>query len=318
VERVTTVEITKPAPARTASWLPAFATLGAIWGSSFLFIKVGVTELHPTYVTLGRVLAGALTLVIVLVATRDRLPRDAKLWLHLSALAAVVNAVPFTLFGYGEQHISSILAGIWNGTTPLVTLLVVIAFLPQERPDVARVVGLLVGFVGVLTVLGVWRGHAVTGKPGELLGQLLCFGAAVCYGFGFPYLRRVTYGRTESGVSIAAAQLIIATVQLAIVAPILAGPPPAPTSLSAPVVGSVLALGVLGTGIAFVLNYRVIRIAGATTASTVTYLIPVFAAVIGVLVLRESLTWYQPVGALIVLLGVAISQRVFTRARPPR
>jgi len=314
---VSTAEITAPARVRTGSWLPAFVALGAIWGSSFLFIKVGITELHPVYVTLGRVLAGALTLVIVLVATRDRLPRDPRLWLHLSVIAAAVNAVPFTLFGYGEQHISSILAGIWNGTTPLVTLLVVMAFLPEERPDRARVVGLLVGFVGVLTVLGVWRGQALTGRPGELLGQLLCFGAAVCYGFGFPYLRRIMHGRSESGVSIAGAQLIVATAQLAIVAPILAGPPPAPANLSGAVVGSVLALGALGTGIAFVLSYRVIRNAGATTASTVTYVISVFAALIGVVVLHERLTWYQPVGASIVLLGVAISQRAFTRARPP-
>jgi drug/metabolite transporter (DMT)-like permease len=171
-----------PAPVRPSAWLPAFIALAAIWGSSFLFIKVGIRELHPAWVTFGRVSTGALTLLVLLLVTRDRLPRGLGLWARMAVLAFIGNVIPFTLFGYGEQRVSSIVAGIWNATTPLMVLLVSLAFLPAERPTGRRVAGLGVGFVGVLTVLGVW--HGIGG--GELVGQLMCAAAAVCYGFAIP------------------------------------------------------------------------------------------------------------------------------------
>ncbi|GFJ90759.1 DMT family transporter [Phytohabitans rumicis] len=139
--------------------------------------------------------------------------------------------------------------------------------------------------------------------------------AAACYGVAIPYLKKFLAGRSESGASLSAAQLLLATAQLAVLSPLLVGAPPAPTSLSLDVVGSVVALGALGTGLAFVINMRNIRIAGATTASTVTYLIPIAATVIGVLALDEHLSWYQPVGALVVLAGVAVSQGLIRRRR---
>src|SRR5262249_19651594 len=116
---MTAAPVTAAAPARPrpASWLPAFVALSAIWGSSFLFIKVGVEELAPIYVTLYRCAAGAIVLLVGLVAARDRLSRDRRLWAHMAALAVVANVLPFTLFGYGEQRVSSVVAGIWNGAT---------------------------------------------------------------------------------------------------------------------------------------------------------------------------------------------------------
>ncbi len=99
-------------------WLPGMATLAAIWGSSFLFIKVGVTELHPLFVAFGRVLGGAVALVVVVLLTRDRLPRDPRFWAHNAVVAVLGVALPFSLFGFGEQRISSVLAGIWNSVTP--------------------------------------------------------------------------------------------------------------------------------------------------------------------------------------------------------
>lgn len=300
--------------ARRGGWLPAFLLLAAIWGGSFLFIKVGVRELHPVYVTLGRVGAGALTLLVVILVTRDRLPRDPRLWGHLAVVAAVANAVPFTLFGYGEERISSVLAGIWNATTPLIALPVAVLVFHTERMTARRAVGVGLGFLGVLVVLGVWRGVGGAG----LTGQLMCFGAAACYGLGIPYQRKFITGRSESGTALAAAQLLVATALMAVAAPLFAGAPPAPASLSADVIGSVLALGALGTGLAFVLLFRVIREAGATTASTVTYLVPLFATVVGILVLDEHLAWYEPVGGLVVLVGVAISQGALPRLRERR
>lgn len=121
------------------SWLPSFLLLASIWGTSFLFIKVGVRELHPLWLTFGRVVAGMATLLLILVATRDRLPRDLRLWGHLAVTAALGVAIPFTLFGFGEQRVSSVLAGIWNATTPLVALpLVVLAGVAVSQDTLRR------------------------------------------------------------------------------------------------------------------------------------------------------------------------------------
>jgi len=290
------------APVR--SWLPGFLALAVIWGSSFLFIKVGVAELHPLYVTLGRVAIGALTLLSALAVTRTPLPRDLRLWAHLTVVGTFGVALPFTLFAYGEERISSTLAGIWNATTPLVVLPLAVLVFRTEPMTRRRVVGLVLGFLGVLVILGVWQGVG----GGALTGQLMCLGAAACYGVAIPYFKRFVAGGAESGVAISAAQVLTATAVLAVVAPIVAGRPPAPNELSLDVIGAVLALGALGTGIAFVIHTRNIRLAGASTASMVTYLIPVVATLAGVLVLGERLAWYQPTGAAIVLVGVAVSQ----------
>jgi len=285
-------------------WLPGYLALAVIWGSSFLFIKLGVHEMHPLYVTLGRVSTGALVVVAVLLLTRARLPRGAKVWAHLAFVGLVGVTIPFTLFGYGEQRVSSVLAGIWNATTPLFVLPVAVLLFRTERWTWRRVVGVLTGFVGVLVVLGVWQG--VGGA--QFTGQVMCLGAAICYSIAIPYQRKFLSGLGGSGVSVPAGQLLMALAQLAIVAPLVAGPPPAVTSLSAGAIGSVVALGALGTGLAFVLNFRVIRFAGASMSASVTYLIPIVATVIGVAVLGEPVSWRQPAGAAIVLAGVAISQ----------
>jgi drug/metabolite transporter (DMT)-like permease len=155
----------------------------------------------------------------MIVIMRDRLPRDRGLWARLALLALIGNVVPFTLFGYGEERISSILAGIWNGTTPLTVLLVVMLFVPAERPTRQRIAGLLVGFIGVLVVLGVWEGVG----GGDLVGQLMCFGAAVCYGFAIPYTKTIMNWPAETGLALACGQLLAATVELAVIAPLLAG-----------------------------------------------------------------------------------------------
>lgn len=306
---------TAPAPDKLdlRAFLPGYLALAVIWGASFLFIKVGVRELHPLYLTLFRVATGALTLLVVLAVTRVRLPRDPKLWAHLSVVGAFGVALPFTLFGFGEERVSSVLAGIWNATTPLIALPLAVLAFRTERLTVRGAVGIGIGFAGVLTVLGVWQG--VGGS--QLTGQLMCFGAAACYGVAIPYMKRFVAGSSASGVSLSGAQLLTATVQLAIVTPLLVGAPPAPGDLSLDVIGSVLALGALGTGLAFVINMRNIRLAGASTASTVTYLIPIAATIIGVLALDERLSWYQPVGAAIVLVGVAVSQGLLRRRKPP-
>ena len=300
VNAVTTPDV---AP-RAANWVPGYLALGAIWGSSFLFIKVGVAQLHPMYVALGRISLGMITLLVVLAVRRDRLPRDPRLWGHLVVIGTVGVAAPFTLFGYGEERIPSLLAGIWNATTPLVVLPLAILVFRTERFTPRRAAGMGIGFLGVLVVLGVWR----SAGGAEVAGQLMCFAAAACYGLAIPYQKRFVAGRPDTGLAISAAQLVVATALLAVVAPLVAGAPPAPTQLSLDVIGSVLALGMLGTGLAFVIHLRNVRLVGASVAATVAYLLPVFAIIAGVVVLREPLAWHQPVGGLIVLAGVILAQ----------
>jgi drug/metabolite transporter (DMT)-like permease len=282
-------------------WRGPFVALAAIWGSSFLFIKVLGDSWPPLWVALGRIALGALTLLAFLAVRRERLPSGRRIWGHLAVCAVLFNAVPFTLFAFGETKVPSVVAGLWNATTPLWTLIVVLVALPEEHVDRRKVAGLLLGFAGVAGVLGPWRGLG----GDALIGHLACFGAALCYGLGFPYVRRHLAGRPESGVSLAAAQMLLAAAMLAVFTP-LARAPTADIGLDG--LGSLLGLGVLGSGVAYVINYAIVRAAGATIASTVTYLIPVFSTVLGVVVLGEPLTWNEPVGAAIVVAGIAVSQ----------
>ncbi|BCJ28899.1 transporter [Actinocatenispora sera] len=288
---------------RTASTggLVRFGLLALIWGLSFLFIKLGDEGFSPIQVTLGRLVFGTGTLLLILLVRRDRLPRGRRVWFHLAVAGLILNAIPFSLFAYAEQHTSSTLAGICNATTPLWTVVVALLALPDERPDRRRTAGLAVGFLGVLLVLGAWRGAV----SGDLLGAGMAIAAAGCYGIGWVYLRRFLTGTPNSALALSAGQLLAAAVEVALVAPLLTGLPRhvAPLPLLA-----VATLGTFGTGIAYVLQYGLIRNGGAVLAATVTYLIPIVAAAAGIGLLHEHPSWNQPVGALVVLAGAALSQ----------
>lgn len=294
-------------PAR--SWVPGFLALAVIWGSSFLLIKVGVSELPALYVSCGRVLSAAVVLLVIALIRRERPPGRLVVWGHNAVVGVLGVAAPFSLFAYGEQRISSSLAGIWNSMTPLVVLPLAVLVFGTERMSARKVVGLALGFVGALVILGVWQG--VGGSA--LSGQLMCLGAAACYGVAIPYTKRFVAPLSHSGVVMSAIQMLAGSLVLVVAAPLVHGPPPDPRGLSPHVVAAVGVLGAVGTGIAFLINLHNIRTVGASTASMVTYVIPVFATLIGVLVLHEHVTWHQPVGVLIVLLGVAVAQDVLRR-----
>jgi drug/metabolite transporter (DMT)-like permease len=273
--------------------------LAMIWGASFLLIKLALEGVSPMQIVLGRLSFGALALGLLLAVRRQPLPREPALWGHLLLMAVVANIVPFFLFGWGEQHVTSGMAGVLNGTTPLFTLVFAMALLPEERLSGLRALGLLVGFVGVVLVVGPWR----NGGENALPGQLACLGAAACYGVSFTYTRRHISGRAPV-LPLSVAQLLCAAGLLWIVAPVVAW---TPVELTPTVVASVVGLGAVGTGMAYALYYRLIHDAGATTASMVTYLIPVFAVALGIAVLGEPLTWNLFGGAAVVILGVLVA-----------
>ena len=291
---------------RSVPWPWWFFALGLIWGCSFLFIKLGLEALTPVGVAFGRLAIGSVTLLLVARATGTRLPRARRTWGYLALVALLFCSIPFTLFAWGETQVSSILAGIINACTPLATLVIVLLAFPEERPTRQRIVGLAVGFVGVLIVVGVWEGIGA----GELLGVLACIAAITCYGLAFPLTRRHLVNTGDGPVSIAAAQVTLAALFLLPVAvistllgsPIVTGPPSVATILG------MLALGALGSGVAYVLNTHIVGVAGGTVASSVTYVTPLVSVAAGALLLAEPLNWHEPVGAAVVLLGVAISQ----------
>ncbi|GAB7035053.1 DMT family transporter [Streptomyces sp. NPDC021749] len=286
---------------RARGWQVKFAILTLIWGFSFLFIKVGTQSFAPLQVTLGRVTFGALVLLAILVIKRERLPRSARTWGHLAVAAFFLNVLPFSLFAYSELTIPSTLAGICNATSPLWGMALSVVALSEDRPTRRRVAGLGIGFLGVLTVLGAWQGFAGT----DLTGTAMALGASLSYPIGWIYVRRTLAGAPHSHLSMSSTQILLATAQLAVITPLFTTAPAAYPLL--PLL-AVFALGALGTGFAFLLQYGLVAEIGPTTAQMVTYFVPVIATAAGVALLNEQLSWNTPVGALIVLGGAALTQ----------
>ncbi|MGW6402227.1 DMT family transporter [Streptomyces sp. NPDC055134] len=295
-------------PRRVLDWRVRFGVLSLIWGFSFLLIKVGTEGYAPFQVTLGRLAFGTAVLAVAMAVKRQRLPRGLRTWGHIAVAALLLNSLPFSLFAFSEQTIPSTLAGICNATSPLWGMALSLVALSEDRPTRRRVAGLGIGFLGVLTVLGVWQGfHGL-----DLAGTAMALLASLSYPIGWIYLRRTLAGTGHSNLSLSGAQLLMATLQLAVVTPVF-------TTLPAhlPVVPllAIVALGALGTGLAFLIQYGLVAEVGPTTAQMVTYFIPVIATAAGVALLGESLTWSTPIGAVIVLAGAALTQ---SRARTPR
>jgi drug/metabolite transporter (DMT)-like permease len=275
-----------------------FVALALVWGSSFFFIKVGLTGLSPGQVAWARLVFGALALAVIVVARRRPLPRELAVWGHLAVVGVLMCVVPFLLFSWAEQHISSGLASIFNATTPLLTMLISAVALKSEKITRAGATGLILGFAGVLVIVGVWHGISL---GSNLTAQLACLGATSCYGLSFVYLRRSLATRGLDSPTLAFGQVAIGAVIMLALTPGLAS---SPVHASWPVVLSMLALGVLGTGVAYMWNTNIVTAWGASNAVTVTYLTPVVGVVLGVVVLDEPLSWNQPVGAVLVIAGI--------------
>ena len=287
---------------RTAlDWRIRFGVLSLIWGFSFLFIKVGTEGYAPFQVTFGRLLFGSTVLVAAMAVKRERLPRGARTWGHLTVAAFLLNALPFSLFAYSELTIPSTLAGICNATSPLWGMALSLVALSEDRPTRRRVAGLGIGFLGVLTVLGVWQGFHGLDATGTAMALL----ASLSYPVGWIYVRRTLAGTGHSHLSMTGAQLLLATAQLAFVTPLFTT---LPSHVAWVPLLAIAALGALGTGLAMLLQYGIVAEVGPTTAQMVTYFIPVIATAAGVAILGESLAWSTPVGAVIVLAGAALTQ----------
>jgi drug/metabolite transporter (DMT)-like permease len=288
------------------SWLPAYIALGLVWGCSFIFIKLGLEFLTPFGVAFGRCALGAITLLIVVKIKKIKLPSDKQIWFKLWVVAMLLNVIPGILFAYAEVHVTSVLAGIINAATPLATLVVMLIAFREEKLKVEQIQGLIVGGIGVLVVLDIWQGIG----DNQLNGVIALLIAVTCYGISFPYSKRNIIPLGLKPESAAATQLVTASITLL---PLYLFDGISKDYYRINNVIAMVALGVLGSGFAYIWNFSIIQAAGSSIASTVTYLTPVVAVFVGWLFLGEKIAWHEPAGALLVILGAAISQGRFKR-----
>jgi len=284
------------------SWVYKFIPMALIWGSSFLFIELSLELTTALGVAFWRTALGAAAMAIIMAFLGVKLPKQIKQWLHLWVAGILMSALPFSLYAFAQQSTTSILAAIINATTPLFTLLAILAIFKAQKQTGVAVIGLLIGLVGVAITLGVWQGFG-DNDPIAILALLL---ASISYGIGTPYLRKFITPMQLPSTSTAMVQVFTSAITLLplylITGPLFIAPARVET------VGALLLLGVLGSGVAYWLFHQIVAEAGSTVSSTVTYTNPVIATIWGILLLGEPLHWYEPVGGILVLLGAFLSQ----------
>lgn len=291
------------APRPGSTWITAqFVLSGIVWGASFLFMKVALTGISPAQVAWSRILLGALTLGALVLLRRESLSRSLRVWTHLSVLGLTFCVIPFLLFSWAQQHVTSGVASIFNATTPIMTAIMAWLVFRVERLKALQVVGIGVGILGVVVIIAPWQGLSF---DGSLVAELAILGATASYGFSFAYMRRFVSNTGMSALAFTFGYIAMAGVVMAILTPFLVL---TPVRLDIPIVVSLLLLGCLGTAIAYVWNQNTVRPWGPTRASTVTYITPVVGVALGILILGETISWNEPVGALVVFLGILLAQ----------
>lgn len=289
-------------------WSALFA-LSLLWGGSFFFFKILVATLPPFTVVLGRVGIAALALNLLLLAKHDPLRLPRPLWGPVLMLGLLNNVLPFSLIAFGETRITSGAAAILNATTPIFTVLIAQLMTHDEKLSPAKAAGVLFGFLGVAVLIGP---KMLSGLgEGDLLGDAACLGAALVYGFGAVYGRRF---KSIPPLKIATGQVTAATI---ILLP-LAAFADRPWTLPMPAIGTWaawLALALLSTALAYLLYFRILKVAGATNLVLVTFLLPGSALILGAAFLEESISPRALAGLGLIGLGLAaIDGRVFRLA----
>ena len=297
-------------------WL-IFIALGFFWGSSYLFIRIGVQHgLQPFTLIMFRLLIGFVLLAAVVIAARERLPRDPRMYGHLFVMGAINIALPFSLITFAEQSVDSSTASVVNSAVPLFVIVIAAVFLKNEAITVNRVAGLAVGFLGVAILVGVDIAKLTTGGAS---GELALVAATVSYGFGSVYAKRNVHGLRP--MIPALFQVFFGLVITAVLAFATERPLDvtwAPESLLA-----IVWLGLFGSGLAYLSYFRILQRWGATRTSLVAYLLPVYGIVLGAAVLHEPIAVSMLIGTALVIGGIALvnsrygTRAVFSRGRPP-
>ncbi len=285
-------------PAAPIDWV-LFGLLGAFWGSSYLFIKIGVETLPTFTLIAGRLGIGALLIGAVLLAARERLPREPRMYGHLVVLAFINIVVPFTLITWGERSIDSALAAVLNSTVPLFTIVIAASVFTEEAITVNRLVGLVVGFAGVVVLTSRNLGGA---SGSSLLGEAAMIGASLAYACGNVYARKTVRGlrpMVPAFFQVFFAFLVTATLALMTEDPL-------GVSLRPDAAFAVAWLGVFGSGFAYLVFYRLLRDWGSTRTSLVAYILPVVGIALGFLVLGETIDLRIVIGTALIVGGVGL------------
>lgn len=274
--------------------------LSILWGGSFFFTSIALTGLPPFTIVVLRVGIAAIVLNLVLPVLGLRVPMTLRAWAAFFSLGVLSNALPFCLIVWGQTQITSGLASILNATTPLFTVLIAHVATDDEKMSANRLAGVLIGFAGVTALIGP---EALAGAGSNVLAQLACIAAAVCYGCSGVYGRRLrTMGIAPLVAStgmVTASTLLLIPIALIVDRPWMLVPP------SPAAWGAVLGLAMLSTVVAYFLYFRILATAGATNLMLVTFLIPVSAILLGVLVLGEQLEPQHVLGMALIGAGLA-------------
>lgn len=289
-------------------WL-LLLTLSVLWGGSFFFVKVALADLPPLTVVLARVTIAAVALFVFVKASGLAWPRGRKAWWTLLVMAILNNLIPFSLIFSGQTVIPSGLAAILNATTPLFTVVVMHLFTTDEKATPPKIAGLLLGFAGVVVLIG----PAVTGALDTPVWALLaCLAAALSYAFSGLWGRRIKPLGIAPAVTAWGQVTLTTLMMLPIVA--LADRPWTLAMPGGTTILALLGLGILSTALAYVIFFQILESAGPTNLMLVTFLIPVSAILLGSLVLGERLAWTQVVGMTLIGLGLAaIDGRLWKR-----
>jgi drug/metabolite transporter (DMT)-like permease len=289
-------------------YLPLLISLSAIWGASFMFIKVADRELEPTTLMSGRILIASLVLFGLLVArlgSRRALSELRGVGFEAYALGVVNAAIPFTLIAWGETHVDSGVAAIANASMPIFVALLALRFRHSERSSGLRLVGILVGLFGVFVLAGVNPRGGWWAAVGTLAVVLASISYAVATLWGQRLVERTPMIVLTTASMIGAAVVIVPF-----------GLAQLPGSVPGwKTIGSALALGIAGTAVGQLIFYRIIESAGSAKASLVTYLLPVTALFYGAGLLGESITFEELAGLVLILGGVALGSGLVRAAR---
>jgi drug/metabolite transporter (DMT)-like permease len=279
--------------------------LAALWGPSFLLIKVAVAEIPPISLIFGRVGLAALLLYLVLRLSGGNLPRPGRIWIPLAIVALFQTALPFVLLSWAEQYIDSALAAILNGLTPLFTILLAHLLTADDKLTLAKAIGIGLGLIGVLFFVAP---SLEAGMQAPSWGILAMIAVAASYGFAVVYARE--HLNHLPSIVTPTGQMILAAIYL-LPLMILVDQPLSQPLPSRQAIAAVTGLAIFGTVIAFIVYYRLLKSAAASYVSMVTYLVPVIGVLLGVIILDERLAWNDYIGAGLILLGVMIVNGTF-------
>ena len=290
--------LTTPTKSHTA----LFITVSVLFGGNYMWAHFALQSFSALEVAWGRTVLAAATLAVVVLVTKDHYPRGKEIWIKLNVAALLFNTVSFVGMATAVSRITTVQVSIWNALVPLVTLGFVLVFIPEENPTWRRITGLSMGFLGALFIAHPWSGLG----DFDALGTGAIMVGTTSYAAGLVYARRNFANVSDTPASIAAGQMLCASIHFTLILPWFVT---ITTDASTISIASMLILGIVGTGITYIMIQTLIKQSGAGVASDTTYVILFVAIVLGIVVLGEELNVWQIIGSGFILIGLVIINR---------